>query len=749
MDLISIAIARKIYDESSSAASLDMNYYFCSDGEYNSGGVPTVSNPDDKTFYIVPSSGSNGIYNVYVNKNNAWELFKSVSIDMSKIPVDNTLTLSGKAADAKKVGDEISDLKADLCDVNNELDTIGFICQSSSVIEKSASDYNYVGPFVFDTTKTYRIGITVETSGTYTVQVGERYSVSTMVDTLLSNATIEANKPLYLLYTPSASNLTVIRLSSNTVDWSASVAEMVKSGAFETQINELNSTVTELTDTLSETSENLTDLEESLYTDERTSQLFDDSQESLGHLYVKTDLSTVNNNQTVESWIVPIESGKRYVYYNTDISVLSSTIYERCFEFSQMPAVGVSAVNTIGSIINSGENKKEFTASVNGYLLITLFVASGTTISDDTIGVIKNNTGVEQIDDGFNIDDLPYYQKVAKYVDTADLRSSWYGKTIWWCGTSIPAGVDTAIGAEGNGRTYPEMVGDILGANVINVALGSSMCRANVRTGDYVHALSNNVLRSLTQTSAEKESMITNWSSIAQVLNDEHETLSASDIAVARGATFDVKLMPYLNGTRPMPDLFVFDHGHNDYKAYYTDTEGNPDIELEPTVENITNNKLAEDTYMTANNYTNLRTYYGNLSGIPQSKLDSFIASVNRNCFKGSINFLITLILSKNPRARILFIGNLDNWDKPGVIEAQEAIAKDWEFPIVEVWKSTGFSGHYIPGTADYWDENGTTDLTVKHIYCKDNIHPFSDTTGQAMNIYAKVIADAIEHIVI
>lgn len=121
MDLISIAIARKIYDESSSAASLDMNYYFCSDGEYNSGGVPTVSDPDDKTFYIVPSSGSNGIYNIYVNKDNSWELFKSVTIDMSKIPVDNTLTLSGKAADAKKTGDEISDLKDDLSNITDNV----------------------------------------------------------------------------------------------------------------------------------------------------------------------------------------------------------------------------------------------------------------------------------------------------------------------------------------------------------------------------------------------------------------------------------------------------------------------------------------------------------------------------------------------------------------------------------------------------------------------------------------------------
>ena len=36
-----------------------------------------------------------------------------------------------------------------------------------------------------------------------------------------------------------------------------------------------------------------------------------------------------------------------------------------------------------------------------------------------------------------------------------------------------------------------------------------------------------------------------------------------------------------------MPDLFVIDHGHNDWK--YRDANGNIDIELEPTVENIKN----------------------------------------------------------------------------------------------------------------------------------------------------------------
>ena len=93
-----------------------------------------------------------------------------------------------------------------------------------------------------------------------------------------------------------------------------------------------------------------------------------------------------------------------------------------------------------------------------------------------------------------------------------------------------------------------------------------------------------------------------------------------------------------------MPDLFVIDHGHNDWK--YRDANGNIDIELEPTVENIKNGLLAEDTYMIANDYANLKRYFGDLSDFPQDKLEEFAASVNRNCYKGAVNFIMTLIFS-------------------------------------------------------------------------------------------------------
>jgi len=66
---------------------------------------------------------------------------------------------------------------------------------------------------------------------------------------------------------------------------------------------------------------------------------------------------------------------------------------------------------------------------------------------------------------------------------------------------------------------------------MINTAVGGSMCRANVRTGDYNGANINNITSSLSMTLAEAESFITNYDTLRQLpLNSSWpETLGTSD----------------------------------------------------------------------------------------------------------------------------------------------------------------------------------------------------------------------------
>ena len=322
----------------------------------------------------------------------------------------------------------------------------------------------------------------------------------------------------------------------------------------------------------------------------------------------------------------------------------------------------------------------------------------------------------------------------------------WTDKTIWWCGTSIPAG------------GYPELVGEMLGADVINVAVGGSMCRANVRTGDYNGVNISNITSSLSMTLEEANNFILNYDTIKSLdknsvlpdaLDESHKT------RLAKGS-FEVKILPYLNGTYPMPDLWIVDHGHNDWK--YRDSKGAIDIGLLPTRANIDSGELAEDTYMTETvdgvPYARLQSYLGSFDNIDPKKLDDFVCSLNRNCYYGALNFITTLIMVHNPRARFMVIGNYSNETSgeigyANLIPAQKAWAADWCFPFCDIATCLGTSLHIIPGSKDYNCENHNVtfdyDNDLFHIYCPDGVHPGSDKSGSTLNIYAGIIAEFIK----
>ena len=326
-------------------------------------------------------------------------------------------------------------------------------------------------------------------------------------------------------------------------------------------------------------------------------------------------------------------------------------------------------------------------------------------------------------------------------------ENAWNKKTIWWCGTSIPAG-SASVG------NYPTEVGKNLKADVINKSVGSSMCRANVRTGDYVGANFSNITSALSMTKAEIENFISNYSTIKDVLTGSvPDTLSADNISRLRAASFEDRLLPYLNGTYPMPDLFVFDHGHNDFKYKLSNNES--DITLQPTLANI-GNELTEDTYMTANNNEKLESFFGSLTNIPIARKNEFIASLNRNCYIGAVNFLVTLILKYNPHARIIFISNYQyengvNATFAPLIQAQEDIAKSWALPLCRMYEYLGYSNHIIPDSMAWFNEQypnvtpTTTDITVYRAYLPDNVHPHSETTGDSIRIYAGILTEFIK----
>lgn len=119
MDLVTMAMAQAIAKNYTDAQLADLgftnlSYHFCTSGEYNATSKqPTISGSDANTFYFTPGS-TNELFNVYYNKGSGWTKFTTVSVDLSVIPTDDTLSKSGFAADSKTVGDEISHLRDDL-----------------------------------------------------------------------------------------------------------------------------------------------------------------------------------------------------------------------------------------------------------------------------------------------------------------------------------------------------------------------------------------------------------------------------------------------------------------------------------------------------------------------------------------------------------------------------------------------------------------------------------------------------------
>lgn len=239
-------------------------------------------------------------------------------------------------------------------------------------------------------------------------------------------------------------------------------------------------------------------------------------------------------------------------------------------------------------------------------------------------------------------------------ASVAQTAPYWTGKTFLWMGTSIPAGSDPDAG-QGTGSTYPELVAGYLGATTVNKSKGSSCARVNASTGEYTGMMFSHFLRAMSRTVDEADAIAANWTTIQPKISSAPSELTETHVNTMKAHSFENLLLPYLNGTNAMPDLFVFDHGHNDVRPKGIDGEN--DLWINPSVQMIAEGILAPDTYMTANSYAKLKLALNDdLSGI--GDLEGFAATLNRNCFKGAMNFLITVILRYNPYARIAIIGD-------------------------------------------------------------------------------------------
>ena len=279
----------------------------------------------------------------------------------------------------------------------------------------------------------------------------------------------------------------------------------------------------------------------------------------------------------------------------------------------------------------------------------------------------------------------------------------WAGKKIAWFGTSIPAGMI-------QGKSYPQIVGGMLGAKVYNESIGSSEVRAGVHAAitandpmGWADISAPGLMLSLSMSQAEKQDVINNWDSkwknIITWYQDQLDLTNQTQRYL--NSSWDVIFPKYLSGgSIGQCDLYVFDHGFNDgaRNSGFTD-----------------------------------------LSDIPTNQTD-------RTYWIGAMGFLFRKILDDNPKARILILGFYSydksagtNFDTKHVCDAQEKLAKIWGFPFIKVWEHIGWSHQIV--------SNNGVDTPIANVWMPDDLHPSSDPSGDAIRHYAEVLYPLIRDV--
>jgi hypothetical protein len=285
---------------------------------------------------------------------------------------------------------------------------------------------------------------------------------------------------------------------------------------------------------------------------------------------------------------------------------------------------------------------------------------------------------------------------------TPKRKSNWNGKKILWIGTSIPE-KDNYV----SGGNYPEQVAAALGAEVINVALGSSMARKG-----YLSKVTENdqfgisgvgftvAAKAMGMTVAEKQELIDNWDTKWDqiITGGSHGSLTNGEKALMISASYENRLVSHLDDV----DLIVLDHGRNDYSS-------NP-----------------SDNQMDANNPFDMRTY------------------------QGAMNTYIKLIFENNIHKKVIIMSHYESQQFVGLIDMQQQVADYWNIPICRICDSLGWaydrkvtlygswnleSNHY------FWRDSDTPHeyrLTEAHI--PDGTHPGKDISGKACRDIAQKI---------
>lgn len=405
-------------------------------------------------------------------------------------------------------------------------------------------------------------------------------------------------------------------------------------------------------------------------------------------VYNNKHMYTVDNNNVTINYA----DGTDYTTIQEGFLNLEAGTYTISVEKSaRIQIIYDQALKEDGYVFN-----KTFTLTEAKSIYIKLLSTQGYPWNCGKVWINKGNTALTY--DVFNSETkLIRIENIESEIEDLKNDTPIYQKKIVWFGTSIPAG--GYIGADIT-RNYPSFIADKYGCTIYNESIGSSCAHCkelNMISASNPYGFNPNYTlssRCLCNTHKEMQWMIDHY-------NDSFwtnkPTLTELYKTQMMSFSYETKLDKYLT-SETFPDLFVFDHGYNDYVTQVDNYTGH---EYEP--------------------YT----------------------------LQGALNFLIRRIYSYRPDAKIIIIGNYKYQTRSGlVVQAQETTAQRWDIPIFKNWSTTGLSDEQVytnfrwVQSGGVWTQEQTTEHleTLTNVLLPDGVHPHSRPDNLIINRMANAI---------
>lgn len=321
------------------------------------------------------------------------------------------------------------------------------------------------------------------------------------------------------------------------------------------------------------------------------------------------------------------------------------------------------------------------------------------------------------------------------------------GGKILWVGTSIPAGGGTVY-------SYPQMVANATGLQVINNAVGGSKVLSDPLGPTFAENLTKEQWDSYSEPAAPYSyhlatgGLVQSFDDIDRLYKGPLQNVKSSDdssvdeawvlkhITKIKELSYQTLITPFIDGTKDNCQTVIIDHGFNDIVGLndinaigfeaggFWLGEGNEDVWAKAFLSNLT-----------AENY---ETAY-------KSVIQSSSNLTEEGSYLMSIEKLVDVIRGVDSNIRII-IGNYFAYDSP------------WGRAN---WWAGGFSQYNFAGTLCHYNEAAARifgldivnvydhigEITDWYAFCPDGVHPSSDATGNSNKRIADVYMQELKRI--